>query len=105
MIQLTPKMRIQLKGFALAFAGMALMSCNYITAKIAMEGFNPKVFGALWYIVATILGLVMIFSTGQGRQLRIRGEELRLMLLLGMMLTFVALLGWTALSMMDPTFN
>jgi len=101
----TPGMRRQLTGFALAFGGMVLMSCNYISAKIAMQGFNPKTFATLWYVVATILGLGLTFAMGQGRQLKMRGRELRLMLWLGIALTFVALLGWTALSKMDPTFN
>ena len=98
-------MRLQLIGFAFAFGGMVLMSCNFITAKIAMQGFNPKTFAALWYIAATIYSLVLIISMGQGRQLKVRGAGLRLMLWLGLALTFVALLGWLALSKMDPTFN
>ncbi|MCX6894804.1 MAG: DMT family transporter [Verrucomicrobia bacterium] len=103
--RITPKMRQQLTGFAFAFVGMVLMSCNYITAKIAMEGFNPKTFASLWYVEATLLSLGLTFAMGQGRQLRLRGAELRLMLWLGITLTFVALFGWAGLSKMDPTFN
>jgi len=101
----TPAMRRQLKGFALATAGMVLLSCNYVTAKTAMIGFNPKTFAALWYIVATLYSLALTLAMGQGRLLRIQGRELRLMLWLGLTLTMSALLGWAALSMMDPTFN
>lgn len=103
--RITPKMRVQLTGFALAFVSMVLMSCNYITAKIAMQGFNPKTFAALWYAVATILSLVLTFAMGQAKQLKTGGKELRLMLWLGLALTLVALLGWAGLSKMDPTFN
>lgn len=103
--RITPKMRRQLTGFAFAFSGMVLMSCNFITAKIAMQGFNPKTFAALWYVTATIFSLVLTIAMGQGRQLKLRGEELRLMVLLGFALTFVAFFGWAGLSKMDPTFN
>jgi drug/metabolite transporter (DMT)-like permease len=103
--RITPKMRRQLTGFALASGGMLLLSCNYITAKTAMQGFNPKTFAALWYIVATGYSLVLTFALGQGSQLKIRGKELRLMLWLGITLTLSALFGWAGLSKMDPTFN
>lgn len=103
--RITPKMRQQLTGFAIASGGMMLLSCNYITAKTAMQGFNPKTFAALWCIVATIYSLILTFAMGQGRQLKLRGKELRLMLWLGIALTCSALLGWAGLSKMDPTFN
>ncbi len=102
---ITPKMRRQLTGFFIAFAGMLLLSCNYITAKTAMQGFNPKTFASLFYIAGTTYSLVLTFAMGQGGQLRVRGRDLRLMIWLGMTLTCSALFGWAALSMMDPTFN
>lgn len=46
LLRITPKMRRQLTGFAFATGGMVLLSCNYITAKSAMRGFNPKTFAA-----------------------------------------------------------
>lgn len=104
-LRITPKMRLQLTGFAFAVGGMLLLSCNYITAKTAMQGFNPKTFAALWYVVATVFSLVLTLAMGQGKQLRIGGKELRLMLWLGLTLTLSALFGWAALSKMDPTFN
>jgi chloramphenicol-sensitive protein RarD len=103
--RVTPKMRLQLTGFAFASGGMLLLSCNYITAKTALQGFNPKTFAALWYITATIFSLALTLALGQGHQLKVRGKELKLMLGLGIALTGSALLGWAALSMMDPTFN
>ncbi len=103
-IRITPKMRVQLTGFVLAFGGMVLLGCNYITAKTAMQGFNPNTFATLWYAVATLFSLVLTWAMGQGPQLRVRGRDLILMLGLGMTLTCSALLGWRALSIMDPTF-
>lgn len=103
-LRITPKMRVQLTGFVLAFGGMVLLGCNYITAKTAMQGFNPNTFATLWYAVATLFSLVLTLAMGQGPQLRVRGRELMLMLGLGLTLTCSALLGWRALSIMDPTF-
>ena len=111
--RVTPHMRLQLKGFALAFAGVAMQSCNYITAKIAMAdpkrieegGFNPQTFAALWYITATVYGLALAGVMGQGRQLIVRGKDLWVMLGLGLSLTFSASFGWAALQIMDPTFS
>lgn len=84
---------------------MVLLACNYITAKTALEAFNPVTFSVLWYVVATVYSLVLTFSMGLGTQLRVRGKDLRLMVVLGMTLTCSAALGWAALKLMDPTFS
>lgn len=102
---ITPKMRLQLQGFSLAFAGMVLQACNFITAKTALEAFNAVTFSVLWYVVATIYSLILTFSMGQGAQLRVRGKDLGLMVMLGLTLTLSAALGWAALKLMDPTFS
>jgi drug/metabolite transporter (DMT)-like permease len=97
--------RRQLKGFALAFAGMVLLACNYITAKTALEAFNPVTFSVLWYVFATAYSLILICLMGQVSQLRLSGKDFRMMMLLGLTLTGSAALGWAALKLMDPTFS
>jgi drug/metabolite transporter (DMT)-like permease len=101
----TPRMRNQLQGFILAFAGMVLQSCNYITAKTALEAFSPVTFCVLWYVVATVYSLILTFAMGQGAGLRVRGKDLGLMVTLGLTLTLSAAFGWAALKLMDPTFS
>jgi drug/metabolite transporter (DMT)-like permease len=52
------------RGFLYALAGTALLSTNFVTAKYALQGFNPPTFALLWTIAASFYSFLIVLATG-----------------------------------------
>lgn len=101
----TPSPRDPLRGFAFAFAGMVLLSSNYVLAKIGLEAFNPETFAFFWMGLATLFGLCILIARGQVREIFVRREAWKWMLAIGLANTICQFLMWQGLSRLDPSFT
>lgn len=91
------------KGFAFALAGMVFLSCNYITAKYGLRGFNPESLTVLWMGSATIYALLWTLALGQTRQIALPPSVMRWMIAMGLANAACQLTAWQSLDHMDPS--
>ncbi len=93
------------RGFLLAFLGMAFLSCNYINAKIALGGFNPATFTAIWMSSAAGYAVFLLAARRQLGAVRLTGLPFKGMMGLGLCNTMAQLLMWQGLDRLDPSFS
>ncbi|UCH62085.1 MAG: DMT family transporter [Fidelibacterota bacterium] len=93
------------RGFLFALAGASLLSTNFVTAKYALAGFNPATFALLWTAAASVYSLAIIVFTGSLKQLALPAHSARPLVFIGLATGVGMLLGWTALSKLDPSFT
>ncbi len=91
-------------GFLYAIGGSTLLVTNFITAKIALQGFTPETFGLVWSAAATIYGLLFLLLTGRWRSVRVPHRSLSKLGLIGVLNGIGLLLGWAGLNQLDPAF-
>lgn len=93
------------KGYFYALAGTFLVSTNFVTAKYALESLEPVSFSIAWTAMATFYSVVITLATGRAKQVRLpRGDRGRVWLM-GAVTGLGMIWGWTALSLLDPSFN
>jgi len=93
------------KGLILAVCGTAMLSCNYIFAKYAMQAFNPETLTVLWMGAATVYAAIWVAASGQHTQLFSDPKAVRWLLLLGTVNAVTQLTAWQGLSRIDPSFS
>lgn len=93
-----------LKGFFYALAGTILLSTNFITAKYALAGFNPATFALIWAGSAALYSLIILLMTKGASLLILPRDSIWQIVTIGLFTGVGMLLGWTALSRLDPTF-
>lgn len=92
------------KGLLFSLLGTVLVSTNFVTAKYALQGFNPLTFSLVWCSAATFYTLVIIYLTQQQKQLALSQSAFFPITLLGLLTGIGMLLGWEGLAILDPTF-
>jgi len=92
------------RGLTFALSGTIFLSCNYVTAKYGLGGFNPETLAVTWMGAATVYAFIWAAMNGEVRQLALRGKALRWMLLLGVTNAACQLTMWKSLNQLDPTF-
>jgi len=92
------------KGFVYALIGVVLISPNYVTAKYALAGFNPETFSTIWTAAAAFYAFVILMLSSHRRKLALPRGALGKVLVLGAATAPAMLLGWHALSRLDPSF-
>jgi len=92
------------KGLLFSLLGTVLVSTNFVTAKYALQGFNPLTFSLVWCSAATFYTLVIIYLTQQQKQLVLSQSAFFPITLLGLLTGIGMLLGWEGLAILDPTF-
>jgi len=92
------------KGLSFSLLGTFLVSTNFVTAKYALQGFDPLTFSLVWCSAATFYTLIIIYFTQQQKQLALSRESLRPIILLGLLTGIGMLLGWKGLAILDPSF-
>ena len=93
-----------LMGFFYALAGTVFISTSYVTAKYALEGFNPETFSLVWMSAATVFSLAINLATGHRRQMRVPAAAVSKVMLMGLMTGAGIILGSLGLSRLDPSF-
>ncbi len=101
---LSNKSRI-FKGFFYALLGTFLVSTNFVTAKYGLYGFEPVTFGVIWTFAAAFHSLVIIIAAKRSKEILIPHPDRTGLLLLGAATGLGMIWGWTALSMLDPSFK
>ncbi len=104
---LTPRERRLMRtrwGFFLAITSTVLVSTNFITAKYALEGFDPVSFSLVWTALAAFFGLVILIAAGEAKGLVPPRPHRRPILLLGLTTGAGMLFGWAGLALLDPSF-
>jgi len=92
------------KGFYFSLLGTFLVSTNFVTAKYALQGFDPLTFSLVWCSAATFYTLAIIYLTQQQNQLSLARQSLLSVILLGGLTGVGMLLGWKGLAILDPSF-
>ena len=93
-----------LKGLIYSLMSTILLSTNFITAKYALEGFNPETFSLLWTLSASIYSLTLIFLTNNFKKIFIPGKIHNKIILIGLVTGIGMILGWSGLARLDPSF-
>ena len=93
-----------LKGFLYSLMSTILLSTNFITAKYALEGFNPETFTLLWTLSASIYSLILIFFTNKIKKIFLPGKIHNKIMLIGLVTGIGMILGWSGLARLDPSF-
>ena len=96
--------RNAVKGFIYALIAVVLVSTNYVTAKYALTGFNPETFSMVWTAAAASYAFVILMLSSHRRKLALPRGALAKVLVLGAATAPNMLLGWSALSRLDPSF-
>jgi len=92
------------KGFAYALSGVLLVSTNYVTAKYAVNGFNPATFSLVWTTAAAFFALAAVIVSGTWRELNIPPGARLSMGLMGLSTAVIMLTAWSGLKLLDPSF-
>jgi drug/metabolite transporter (DMT)-like permease len=92
------------KGFFFALAGTFFVSTNYITAKYALQGFNPETFSLIWTAAAAVYAYIIICITGTRRHLTIPARTIGKTIVLGIATGIGMILSWAGLARLDPSF-
>jgi drug/metabolite transporter (DMT)-like permease len=93
------------RGFLYALAGAILLSTNFITAKYALEGFNPVTFALIWTLAASFYSLSIALFRGGWRQFVLPWHSVKPLIFIGIATGIGMLLGWSALDQLDPSFT
>lgn len=96
-------------GFAYAFIGMILLSCNFVTVKYSFgnhgqKGFNPESLTVVWTLSATFFALVWAAVRGEMGQVLRAGKTPFLLILRGAASGINQLMAWQGLQRLDPSF-
>lgn len=94
-----------MKGFLYALAGTFFVSTNYITAKYALQGFNPETFSLIWTAAAAVYSYIIILITGKRRLLTIPARTIGKTIVLGIATGIGMILSWAGLARLDPSFT
>ncbi|KPJ72307.1 hypothetical protein AMJ52_06755 [candidate division TA06 bacterium DG_78] len=94
-----------MKGFFYALAGTFFVSTNYITAKYALQGFNPETFSLIWTATAAVYSYIIILITGKRRLLTIPARTIGKTIVLGIATGIGMILSWAGLARLDPSFT
>ena len=100
-----PKEKNSYKGFLYSLAATILLSTNFVTAKYGLQGFNPETFSLVWTTAAAVYALLIVLISGMKKQLVLPLPTLKHMIWLGVTTGVAMILGWTALSLLDPSFT
>jgi drug/metabolite transporter (DMT)-like permease len=101
---LSTKSRV-FKGFFYSVLGTLLVSTNFVTAKFSLYGFEPVAFGVVWTFAAAVHSAVIIALTKKTKIMIPPPPDRTGIILLGAATGIGMIWGWTALSMLDPSFN
>jgi drug/metabolite transporter (DMT)-like permease len=93
------------RGFLYALAGTALLSTNFVTAKYALQGFNPPTFALLWTIAASFYSFLIVLATGGWKHFILPKPSVLPVILIGVGTGIGMLFGWEALARLDPSFT
>ncbi len=93
------------KGFLFSLAGTLLVSTNFVTAKYGLYGFEPVSFGVVWTLASTLFSLIIVIVSNRSREILLPRPDRSGVVLLGAATGLGMIWGWTALSMLDPSFN
>ncbi len=97
--------RPKVKGILLATGGTFFLSTNFVTAKIALRGFNPEAFTLIWTGAAAIYSFLIIIIQGKPAQLKLPLTSVKKILLLGLLTGLGQIFTFTGLSLLNPTFQ
>ncbi len=93
------------KGFVLSLAGTFLVSTNFVTARYSLYGFEPVTFSLVWTFFSTVHSFAFVIGTGRANQVKIAPASRTGLALLGLTTGLAMIWGWTALSILDPSFQ
>ncbi len=92
------------KGFLYSLGGTLLVSTSYITAKFALQGFNPETFSLVWAFAATMYAFGIV---GLGRMSRVQIfpiKNMKAMIAMGTAAGAGIIMAGKCLALLDPTF-
>lgn len=92
------------KGFWFALAGMFFLSCNYITAKYGLRGFNPESLTVVWMGAATVYALIWTAALRQVHRIALPTPASYWLIAMGLANAGCQLTAWQSLDRMDPSF-
>jgi drug/metabolite transporter (DMT)-like permease len=95
-----------LKGFTFALIATVALSFNMIAGKYGMSegGFNATTFAFLW-VASTAVYCFLIIALSRGlKGLHVPRHALRIMLVISAITGINQVIGWTGLSLLDPSF-
>lgn len=92
------------QGLYFSLLGTFLVSTNFVTAKYALNGFDPLTFSLIWCSAATFYTLIIIYLNQQQKELALSRQSLIPVILLGLLTGIGMLLGWKGLAILDPSF-
>jgi drug/metabolite transporter (DMT)-like permease len=93
-----------LKGFLYSLAGTFFVSTNYITAKYALNGFNPETFSLIWTSAAAVYTFIIVIFTGHSKKMTISAHNIGKTALLGLATGVGMIVSWAGLARLDPSF-
>lgn len=91
------------KGFTFALAGMVFLSCNYITAKYGLRGFNPESLTVVWMGAATVYAMLWTLMLRQARRIVLPASSFNWLVAMGLANAGCQLTAWQSLDRMDPS--
>jgi drug/metabolite transporter (DMT)-like permease len=89
----------------LSIAGTFLLSTNFITAKYGLGAFNIETFGLVWCAAAAGYSLLAVLISGHGEDLRLPGDLVGRMTVLGLASGVGMLLTWGGLSLLTSSLS
>lgn len=92
------------RGFLFALGGTVFVSTNFVTAKYALEEFNPESFSAVWTTAGALYALGLLVLSGGRSHVFPPRKSLVKILLLGVLTAAGMILTWAGLSRLDPSF-
>lgn len=92
------------KGFLYALGGTLLVSTNYVTAKYGLMGFNPAAFSLVWTSAASVYAFIFLILSGRLKEIIPPRESVPGIVTLGLATGAGMVLGWSGLSLLDPSF-
>ena len=94
-----------LKGFLYSLGGVVLLSSNFVTAKYALQGFNPETFSLVWTSAAALYSFGIAAAVKSSRSQLFPRQSMREMTLMGFATAVCMVFAWTGLSVLDPVFS
>jgi drug/metabolite transporter (DMT)-like permease len=92
------------KGFLYSLGGALLVSTNFVTAKYALQGFNPETFSLVWTCAASVYSFAILLVGGARRDQIFPMGSMKPMLALGITTGLCMVLAWKGLAVLDSAF-
>ena len=94
-----------IRGLLYSFGGVILLSSNFITAKYALNGFNPETFSVVWTSAAAIFSFAIALAGKSSRTQIVPRQNMKAMIALGAITGIGMVLTWNGLARLDPVFS